>query len=284
MFGPFDVDKKAPVIAGPTISPASPVFGQTVTANYSCTDGGSGVVQCGPSGSATFAAAASTGPLNSAASGSVGTHTFTVLALDAVNNQSSNSVTYSVGQATPIITWANPAAIPNGTPLSATQLNATASVPGTFVYTPPAGTVLSLGIHQLSVVFTPTDSVDYASANAQVSILVAQPKVGLSPIIMDFGTVGLGKTLTKTETLSNTGKVTLNITSISIFTGITSDKDDFTFTKNCGPTLAAGASCSVFITFNADDPGGRAAVLVLTDNAPGGLQLVPLVGVAKKGK
>ncbi len=284
MFGPFEVDKKAPVIAGPTISPAAPVYGQPVTANYSCIDGGSGVVQCGPSGSATFAATASTGPLSNAANGSVGTHTFSVLALDGVNNQSSSSVTYSVGQATPIITWANPAAIPSGTALSGTQLNATANVPGTFAYTPAAGTVLSPGSHQLSVVFTPTDAVDYTSAKAQVSILVSQPKVGLSPILLDFGTVALGKTLTKTETVSNTGQVTLNLNSISIFNGITSDKDDFTFTKTCGATLAPGASCNVVITFNADDAGPRAAVLVLTDNAPGGTQLVPLVGIAKKGK
>jgi hypothetical protein len=101
---------------------------------------------------------------------------------------------------------------------------------------------------------------------------------------LDFGTVALGKTLTKTETVSNIGKVPLNITSISIFNGITSDKDDFTFTKTCGASLAPGASCSVVITFNADDPGPRAAVLVLTDNAPGGIQLVPLVGVSRKGK
>ncbi len=47
---------------------------------------------------------------------------------------------------TPTITWSNPAGIPYGWPLSATQLNATASVPGTFVYTPAAGTVLNAGI------------------------------------------------------------------------------------------------------------------------------------------
>ena len=46
-------------------------------------------------------------------------------------------------KATPTITWATPADIIYGTALSATQLNATATVPGTFVYTPAAGTVLS---------------------------------------------------------------------------------------------------------------------------------------------
>jgi hypothetical protein len=42
----------------------------------------------------------------------------------------------------PTLTWTNPASIVYGTPLSSDQLNATASVPGTFTYSPPAGTVL----------------------------------------------------------------------------------------------------------------------------------------------
>jgi hypothetical protein len=44
--------------------------------------------------------------------------------------------TITVLKATPVITWATPADIVYGTALSATQLNATANVPGTFVYTP----------------------------------------------------------------------------------------------------------------------------------------------------
>jgi len=285
-FGPFEVDKKAPVITGPTISPASPVFGQSVTANYSCTDGGSGVVQCGPSGSATFAATASTGPLSSPVSGSAGPHTFTVVAKDAVNNQSAPiTVSYTVASATPIITWANPAPIDFGTPLSAAQLNATANVPGTFVYTPAAGTLLSLGTHTLSVVFTPTDTVDYIPAKAQVSVLVAVPLIGLNPILMDFGTVTSGGTATQTETVSNPGKITLNISGISIAYGLTSSKGDFTFTTNCGSSLAPGASCNVIVTFHAVSSGTRLAGLVIADNAPLGFQIVPLVGtVGKKGK
>ena len=174
-FGPFEVDKAAPVIATPTVSPASPTFGQTVTANYSCTDGGSGVVQCGPSGSSNFAATASTGPLSSTAPGSTGPHTFTVVAQDAVGNQSTPSVVaYTVAQATPTITWANPAAITYGTPFGATQLNATASVAGTFAYSPAAGTVLTAGTQMLTVNFTPTDTTDYTTATATVTIVVNQ--------------------------------------------------------------------------------------------------------------
>jgi len=65
---------------------------------------------------------------------------------------------------TPTITWANPADITFGTALSGTQLNATASVDGTFVYSPPAGTILNAGAGQiLSVDFTPTYTANYNS-------------------------------------------------------------------------------------------------------------------------
>ena len=46
------------------------------------------------------------------------------------------SVLINVTQAVPTITWSNPANIISGIPLSSNQLDATPSVPGTFVYTP----------------------------------------------------------------------------------------------------------------------------------------------------
>ena len=103
----------------------------------------------------------------------------------------SATVQLSVTKAPTTITWANPAAIVYGTPLSATQLNATANVPGTFVYTPSAGTVLTAGIQTLSVSFTPTDSTDYSSASASVQLLVnkATPTVTWSnPASIPYGT------------------------------------------------------------------------------------------------
>jgi hypothetical protein len=42
----------------------------------------------------------------------------------------------AVAKAVPLITWDNPSDIIVGTPLSGTQLNAKASVPGTFTYNP----------------------------------------------------------------------------------------------------------------------------------------------------
>ena len=77
-------------------------------------------------------------------------------------------------QTTPTITWPAPAAINSGTALSGTQLDASASVPGTFVYSPTAGTVLSTGSQTLTVTFTPTDTTDYTTATASVVLVVNQ--------------------------------------------------------------------------------------------------------------
>lgn len=86
--------------------------------------------------------------------------------------------TITVNKATPAITWNTPAPVTVGTALSDTQLNATASyagasLPGTFVYTPPSGTVMNTGGSKaLSVTFTATDAANYNSANATVSLSV----------------------------------------------------------------------------------------------------------------
>jgi hypothetical protein len=74
--------------------------------------------------------------------------------------------TLTITQATPTITWPSPAAIGYGTPLSAAQLNATASVAGIFNYMPAAGVVLPAGTVTLTAAFTPTDTTDYASQPA----------------------------------------------------------------------------------------------------------------------
>ena len=53
-------------------------------------------------------------------------------------------------------------------------MNATANVPGTFVYSPAAGTVLKAGTQTLSVLFTPTDAKTYSSGTATVQLSVSQ--------------------------------------------------------------------------------------------------------------
>jgi hypothetical protein len=104
----------------------------------------------------------------------VGTNSLTaVFGGDANFGASSSSpLIIVVGKSTPAITWAPPAAIPLGAALSAAQLNATASVPGTFVYNPGLGVTPAIGVDTLSVAFTPTDTIDFNNASATVPITV----------------------------------------------------------------------------------------------------------------
>jgi hypothetical protein len=123
-----------------------------------------------------------------------GTHALSVTftPTDTTDYQTSTgSASIVVNKATASVTWNTPAAITYGTALSATQLNATASVPGTFVYAPPAGTVLSGGQHTLNVTFTPTDAVDYQTANGSVTIIVNKVTTTVTwanPAAITYGT------------------------------------------------------------------------------------------------
>src|ERR1051326_3698535 len=82
------------------------------------------------------------------------------------------------GGAYPTVSWPTPTDIVYGTTLSGSQLNATANyastnVPGTFTYTPAAGTLLSAGDSQtLSVTFTPTDTASFLAVTRTVTINV----------------------------------------------------------------------------------------------------------------
>jgi hypothetical protein len=85
--------------------------------------------------------------------------------------------TLVIAKATPVITWPTPAPITLGTTLGTAQLNATASVPGTFVYSPAAGSTPPAGTDILGTAFTPTDSADYKSGTASVPLTVSAPRV-----------------------------------------------------------------------------------------------------------
>jgi hypothetical protein len=74
---------------------------------------------------------------------------------------------------TPTVSWSAPQGIIYGTKLSSSQLKATASVPGTFTYSPAAGAVLPPGQQTLSVTFTPDNPALYATVTKAVPILVS---------------------------------------------------------------------------------------------------------------
>jgi hypothetical protein len=107
-------------------------------------------------------------------------------------------------QATPVITWNNPASITFGTTLSSTQLNAIASVPGNLVYTPAAGTTPATGTDTLSVTFTPTDTTNYTTATKTVQITVTQAAPVITwnnPAAITYGTALSATQLNATATV-----------------------------------------------------------------------------------
>lgn len=78
-----------------------------------------------------------------------------------------------VERATPAVMWTSPAPIVYGTPLGVDQLNATADVPGTFVYTPAAGHVLGAGNRDIAVEFQPADGANYNTVVIQKTLVVS---------------------------------------------------------------------------------------------------------------
>lgn len=161
-----------------------------------------------------------------------------------------------ISNATPNITWAAPAAINYGATLSASQLNATANMPGTFVYSPAAGTVLAAGSQTLMATFTPTDATDYATATANVTLTVNKA----TPTIIWTGPAAItyGMAL---------GPSQLNATA--------SVPGTFVYAPAAGTALASGSQTltTTFTPTDVTDYNTAAANVTLTVNAaaPGAL-------------
>jgi len=140
----------------------------------------------------------------------------------------SRSATLTILKAAPYLQWTNPSSITYGTPLGASQLNPTSNVPGTFMYSPPAGTVLTAGTHTLSATFTPSDTqnyqtesisrpIDVSKATAQVTWYAPAPIVYGAPLgpAQLNATAPVPGTLTyapPSGTILNAGAHILNVT------------------------------------------------------------------------
>ena len=166
----------------------------------------------------------------------VGTHTLEVVftPADSVNfNSAHTSVTVNVAKQTPVLQWNDPEPIHYGTALSSAQLNASASVAGTFAYSPAEGEMLAVGEHTITVTFTPEESANYYGAEASVRIAVTKESPAITwpePASMVFG-----------ETL---GEAQLNATSTVPGT--------FAYTPAAGSLLAAGDHTPT-VVFTPDD-------------------------------
>jgi hypothetical protein len=117
-----------------------------------------------------------------------------------------NALALTVTQGVPLVTWINPGPIILGAALSSVQLNATANVPGSFAYTPTNGTVLNAGANTLSVIFTPTDTVDYKNVTDTVSLVVSATSVA-PPLIQSATQSSNSFTFTWTATATQTYQI-----------------------------------------------------------------------------
>src|SRR5205809_264727 len=102
------------------------------------------------------------------------------------------------------------------------------------------------------------------------------PVASLSASTLTFASQAVGTTSSPiTVTLNNTGTAALSITGISIANA----NGEFAQTSNCGPNLAAGANCSLRVTFTPTQAGSTAAAsLNVADNAAGSPQSITIKG------
>jgi MBG domain-containing protein len=138
-------------------------------------------------------------------------------------NVTPHNGTLTINKASQTITWANPADITIGTPLSSTQLNATVAgvaggtPPGALTYTPPAGTVLGAGANQaLKVDAAATINYNAATKTVYINVIYAfngfLPPVDNIPI---WNSVKAGQTIPiKWQLTNNIGTIICDLSTL----------------------------------------------------------------------
>jgi hypothetical protein len=120
-----------------------------------------------------------------------------------------------------------------------------------------------------------TAVVDRASSTVSVLLqpgLVSGVNAILSPTSLTFATQLVGTTSpVQSVLLSNYGTTTLSIAGIAA-------TNNFSETDTCGSSLAAGASCTISVTFTPSVQGNLSGTLSITDDAAGSPQTVSFSG------
>jgi hypothetical protein len=138
---------------------------------------------------------------------------------------------------------------------------------------------------QISVTFTPAAAgsrsatvsvMDNASGSPQTIALTGTTTVFLSPSNLSFSNQYVGISgLSQTVMLTNPGTSTLTIISV------TSSPSDFAPHSACGTSVAAGASCSIGVSFDPTTSGTRNGILTVSDSANDSPLTVALTGIGQ---
>jgi hypothetical protein len=106
--------------------------------------------------------------------------------------------------------------------------------------------------------------------------LLIQTRVDLAPISLNFGSQDIGTTsAAQTATLTNVGASSLAIEKIAI---IGAGSKNFHQTNDCGSSLAAGANCTISVTFTPSSGGAVSATLEVRYEGAGSPETVALSG------
>ena len=138
----------------------------------------------------------------------------------------------------------------------------------------------------ISVVFKPTAQgtdkgtvkiADNAAGSPQSLTLTGLATVvSLSPTTLSFGDQKVGATsAAQLITITNHGAAALTVKKLAV-TG--TGAPDFSQTNTCGTSVAAGASCTVSVTFTPKSTSSFTASLSIADNGGGSPQSAVLSG------
>jgi len=254
--------------------------GATVAAGASCTIS----VTFTPSGVASFSAAVN---INDNASGSPHTVTLTgtgtaapaplvTLAPTSLTFPATTINTTSASQSITLTNTGNAA-------LSISSINLAGTNPNSFATGGTCGASLAAGAScSIAVTFTPTavsalsatvTVTDNATGSPHTATLsgtgtaVPVPVVALAPTSLTFAATTTGtSSAAQNITLTNTGNAALTISGISLGGA---NPTAFTTGGTCGASVAAGASCTIAVTFKPTAASALSATVIVTDNAAG---------------
>jgi hypothetical protein len=102
---------------------------------------------------------------------------------------------------------------------------------------------------------------------------VINPKASVSPSSINFGTIKVNTTLSKTVVITSTGDTPLLISNVAL-----SGSTDFTKSGSCAASLSKNQSCTITVTFQPSAKQSRTGTLKFTDNATSSPQSVSLSG------
>jgi len=283
-------DSAAPPMIALSVSPTSIAAGETVQVSWSSTNAST----CSASGD--WSGTRSTSGTETVSPPGPGTYTYTLQCSSGTSQPGTQSVVLTVSPAALAITpdvltsgivgtaYSQPVQVTGGVaPFSWTisdgalphNLTLNADTTSTATISGIPDTAAS----NVAFAVTVTDAAQKtATMSYGVSILL-QADTFASSGSLDFGKQLLGSTSGMlTETLTNLAGSDMSIAAIAILTDQGAATEFKRTGGSCGATLAAGASCTVSLTFTPRQRGPRAATLTVTDNTAGSPQGVPLTG------